>query len=295
MTESENNYRWKNILIMAGIMVVSLVIMVLSPSYANSPYEHFLGAVAESLLVGGLLGFIFELILRKDILKIVSEMQQAIDTNRRWGDVSRVLGLSQILKSDRDLDTRSLVKDAFRLTIIMNDGRTWLSTHENDFEDRMARPETETTVYLIHPESGYLSSLSKKVDSPIELLQSKIHESIDLLRKLAKNGHALRVYGHFLPATYSLIHTEKFSCHIPYPIGRKVEQVPIFVYEKKADQAGFYDSIVRDIEVIHQHALELYPNRQMFIPDGKLSSDLLLAERSPQIESQKNRRKAVRK
>ena len=265
VTISETNYRWKNITIALGISALGLGGIAVAPELSSETLKHLISTVGESLLVGGLLAFAFEFALRRDILRMIFEMKEDIDANKRWGEVSKSLGLASILKSDHEI-ADELIRDSINLALVMNDGRTWLSTHENEVEQRLSKSDRETTVYLVHPQSPHLISLSRKVDATEQELRHKIGETIKLLRRHQKNGHRLRVYGHFLPASYSLIHTESFSCQTPYPIGRKVEQVPVFVFANIGEGAAVYSSIAKDIETIHTHALELFPNEQMHIP-----------------------------
>jgi hypothetical protein len=128
--EFETNYRWKHIVIMLSICVAGFITLVIELQISTETSRHILTTVAKSLLVGGLLGFLFEFALRRDILRMIFSIRDSIDVNKNWGDAASQIGLDAIYKSDRELDLESLIRNAVSLVIIMNDGRTWLYSHE---------------------------------------------------------------------------------------------------------------------------------------------------------------------
>lgn len=196
-------------------------------------WSGMLTNIGQTALVGGALSLAYEYFLREDMIRIQDESERRIIST--YGSISEkfdlaegclVLGLSRTHLKEHAVDYSEILLSSPNLVMVFNDGRTWLSTHSADIAERMQKPNFKTTLVLTHPQSPFLSALAVKVESTEEHLRAKIAESTKMLSRLNGTGHKLRVVGHFMPTSYSLVMNDDRCIFVPYPISRKEDRIP---------------------------------------------------------------------
>ena len=237
----------------------------LAASLINSENEwsNFFQSLAQTIFVGAILGLVYETLLRHDIVNIFEdgnrELISASKTLSRQFNLSEQassIGLIGVYPSEGAFDYSAVINEARELTFIFNDGRTWFSRHEADLSERLSKENRTTSVILVHPESKFLQSLSRKVDSEIETLKQKTKETEKMLKRCLNSNHRLRITGHHFPSSYSAVITETIAIYIPYPMARKEDRIPCFIYTSAVD-GSYYYNIKRDVDALELRASEL--------------------------------------
>ena len=234
----------------------------------DSFWRGMLSNVGQTILVGGVLSLAYEYFLRDDMLKMQSESEgrivekyESISEKFDLAEGAYTLGLRRIHQKERLVDYGPILVGAKSIVLMFNDGRTWFSTHQADLAERLAKPNLETVVLLVHPNSKFLDALADKVSVSREQLVSKIEESIRMLKAMVKNGHKLEIYGHFMPASYSLCLSEDRAIFVPYPISRKEDRIPAFEFAADGD-GSYYFMLKRDVDTtLAECSAELFPTR----------------------------------
>jgi len=248
-------YRLKNIIIVLGLFVFALLALVASLGI-DGWFSQFLQSISQTVMVGAILGFAYELFLREEVIRIFREGNEGLverhdklaEQFTLSGSCSKI-GLSEVHVAESGFDYADIISNSQELTFVFNDGRTWFSRHEADLSDRLARPDRSTTVIIAHPNSSFLPILAEKVEADVEGLARKIEESARMLKRNAKNNHRLKIFGHNFPTSYSAIISENFGVFIPYPMARKEDKIPCFVFTSDVE-SSFYHILKRDIDTL---------------------------------------------
>jgi hypothetical protein len=211
---------------------------------AHPLLRGLLEATAISLITGGFLGLAYEFLLRKELIRHFDESVSAViqevssvkvAVDRRIGLAQNLdkLGLSEICPRESHYDYTRMIHDSQELFFAFNDGRTWFSNHEHDLHARAARIEVETSILLLHPESPFITALGAKVAQSPDDLRRKIDETIRMLVRLPWQGK-LRIYGHMMPTSYSLVLSEERAVFVPYHMARKVDKSAMLYFQRRS-------------------------------------------------------------
>jgi hypothetical protein len=217
-------------------------------------------SIAATLLTAGLLGFAYEFLLRKELLQEfdrslsklqgdISQIAMSVDRRLRLADSIGAVGLTQIDPRESHFDYSDMIRKSKKLFFVFNDGRTWFSNHADDLQHRASNPKLETHIVLAHPESPFVESLSRKVDQTADEIRSKIAETTRMIARIPWGDHKITVYGHQMPTSYSLIMNESHAVFIPYPLARKADRIPCFIFSSDAPD-GFYRMLDRDVKTL---------------------------------------------
>ena len=261
----KKSYNLKSYIIAGLGIIFGLVLIILSEHIDEkiNPVLHNISAtLATTFLVGGLLGVAYEIALRGEL---IAHFEHAIDVLRSdvAGTVDRVdrriqlsgaldeIGLHLIEPKESSFDYADMITKSKNMHFIFNDGRTWFSQHHDDMHRRLEKPGFTTTVILVHPESPFIDALAVKVDDTAEELRNKILGTIRLLSRIKSADHTLKIVGHMLPSSYSLIMNEDQAVYVPYPMARKAARIPCFVFTPNND--GFFSMLRRDVASIVNH------------------------------------------
>jgi hypothetical protein len=261
-----SRYNLRNLLVGSFGLIVGLLLVIAAERVdrENNPLARgLLETIAISLLVGGFLGLGYEFLLRRELLREFDEatatlksgiydIRLEVDRRMTLAKSVDILGLSEIGERESHFDYTDLITTSKRLFFVFNDGRTWFSNHEHDLYQRAEIHGLETHIVLVHPESPFVDALGAKVaQTPAELRQ-KIDETTRILCRFRWN-HPLRIYGHKMPTSYSLILSEERAVFVPYPMARKADKIPCFVFSAKSTD-GFYSALRRDLEELINHS-----------------------------------------
>lgn len=258
---ARKTYRMKYLVILLIFCVICLFGLILI-ELLIPPSSLFRGgftALVSSLTVASILGIVYEYFLREDIMKMNDASSDRVIEKLRVSNFSQDIGLSGVFPNANSYDYSDFLLSSREATIVMNDGRTWVSNHEADIEDRLSSKELITNFILINPTSPFLDSLAIKIGTSRKALSEKIIETTKTLKSHHnKNFNNLKIFYHNNPTTFSLFFCEEKARIVTYPIARKSDKVPLFVF-KNGDEDFYYHSINRDIKTLLQSSSQVYP------------------------------------
>jgi len=263
MPHDRRAFNLKSLLAALIAVCLGLLLVIVSENIVRErhPIIYAVAAsLAATLLTIGLLGLAYEFLLRKELLtefdrsidSVFNEIHNAVknmDGRMRLSDGISIVGLHDIGPRESHFDYTSMIVHSKKLYFVFNDGRTWFSNHHDDLYVRAQNKKAETHVILVHPSSPFTTALAEKVEQTAEELRSKIAETVKMIARIPWGEHKITVYGHKMPTSYSLIMNEEVAVFIPYPIARKTDKIPCFVF--KADQKeSFYHTLMRDVSAL---------------------------------------------
>ena len=254
-------YRLKYIIVFLSLVVICLALIVLVAILlpANSFGRDVAMTIVSSIMVASILASIYEYFLREDIMKMNDASSDRVIEKISVENFSRDIGLSGVYSNANSYDYSDFITNSPSITIVLNDGRTWVSNHESDIEDRLKNIGLKTRVVLINPDSPFLESLALKIGTNKPSLSEKIKETTKTLISHCEDGTELMIYYHDFPTSFSLFMCEESARVVTYPIARKADKVPLVVF-KKGDAGTYFYSIERDIETLIKSSKLIFPH-----------------------------------
>lgn len=245
--------------LLLAITIAGLILLVISlqPQQGQTQSNFFsliLNQLSTALLVGGLLSGTFELFLRQEFVDISDENTQKILDEITLARKETSLGLKEAIIDARSYDYSSLILGSDKLTIVLNDGKTWTSNNEPLLERRFEDPSKETTFILVHPDSPELKALANKVGSSEEALKAKIGETIRFLNRLKLSNTNLNIYGHSFPNPYSLFLGDDEAIITLYFHGGESRAFPLFRFQDRIDGHCFFKGLQKSTEKLKSQA-----------------------------------------
>lgn len=149
-----------------------------------------------------------------------------------------------------------MLLEAKDLTILINDGRTWVSTNSVHLRNRFAQPNLRTRIFLLHPESPMLEVLARKVGSTREHMQNKIHETVRMLTELKGEKTKLTILGHYLFNPHALFLGDQYAIMTPYFTARGRRTVPLLRFHDNS-QTSFVRKLKDDVRDLENDAKEI--------------------------------------
>lgn len=162
------------------------------------------------------------------------------------GDAAQ-LGLVECIPDSSLYDFTAVICESKKLVVVLNDGRTWCSVHRDRLRKRLEDPSKCTTIYLIHPESDFISVLARKGSTEPETIRTRIGETVAMLEKVCTPGTQLELLGHNLFNPHALVLSESKALLTPYFTSRGGRTVPLFVFEDSGPDS-FYRLLASDVE-----------------------------------------------
>jgi hypothetical protein len=196
----------------------------------------------------------------KELLARVEELSGISGDNyRQLLQECRDLGLTSasvgVLSTDPLVD--DMIHNAQDLIGIMNDGRGFLDSKQEDIRSRTRDDEKTTRFVFLHPQSEYLHSLIKKNLKTHAEQVGDIRRGFRALTQTSYRKSSISIRGSFgiLPSSYLI--SERYALVSPY-LSAERGSLPIFRFASgKDDKRRFYDLIVDDAEKVFAAAKDL--------------------------------------
>uniref|UniRef100_UPI003BAB0DE2 hypothetical protein n=1 Tax=Stappia sp. TaxID=1870903 RepID=UPI003BAB0DE2 len=257
---ARKTYRLKYVIVFLFLTIVCLALIVSIALFlpANSFGRDVAMAMVSSVTVASILGLVYEYFLREDIMKMNDASSDRVIEKICVENFSREIGLSGVFANANAFNYSNFLLHSKSITIVMNDGRTWVSNHESDIEDRLKRKGFKTRFVLINPDSPFLESLALKIGTTKKALAEKIRETTETLLSHCEEGSDLTIYYHKFPTTFSLYMCDERARLVTYPMARKADKVPLVVF-KKGNEEAYYHSIERDVAALIKASEQVYP------------------------------------
>jgi hypothetical protein len=159
--------------------------------------------------------------------------------------VSASLG---VLSTDPIVD--ETIRDAKNLLGIMNDGRGFLDSKQENIRARNDDPIKSTRFVFLHPKSDYLRSLIKKNGKSYEAQIGDIQRGFQALCEMPNRKSSIEIRGSFgiFPSSYLI--SERYAFVSPYLCAER-GSLPIFRFaENRENSQRFYKVVADDAEKI---------------------------------------------
>ena len=255
MTTSANI---KEYLLLAALVVAGLLLIVLQQSLPDRHWAiSYLNAISSTLLMGGLLGVLYKKYIDgehykelKKILKIHESISES--------------GLLEYRAKNNDFNYSKLITDSKYLTVIVNDGHRWVTTHANDLRDRFN--SNSKTVFLHLDESNpFVHAVSAKVGYSLDQYISKLETARVELIKLYEESKKIGSLEIFMLKTYptqAIYLTEKELVVTPYQTCSKRLNVPVYIFDATNENKGYFKDVKKDLNHILKESKKVFPNKQ---------------------------------
>ena len=226
-TTTQFRFQVKTVIAVLVFAISGLLLLIASLQMTPGFWATLMNQLSTALLVGGIWTGIYEFFMRNDFVRMNTEQTAAVLDRIRLSEGGESIGLTDVYPDSSIFDFDSLLRDPPTLTILLNDGRTWVSTHSERLRARFSNPALRTTIFLLHPDSPMLQVLARKVGSSQESLRSKIAESIHMLKSLRSESTQLEILGHHLFNPHALFLSPDAAALTPYFAARGRRTVPL--------------------------------------------------------------------
>ena len=242
-------------IVFSVVAILGLLCIVWSQSLSDTNgWVPFLDAVSSTLLMGGLLGVLYKKFvdgLHYKEIKRLLKVHDAIDDS----------GLLEFHPKVNEFNYAEIINEANELTIVVNDGLSWVKHYANDLRNRFNQ-DTKTVLFKLDPDSEFIPAFANKVNYTTKDYKSKLDtarvEIIKLYDESSKKGtleiHLLKNF-----PTHSLYLTEKKLIITPYQMSSKRLNIPVFVYDAEDKSRGVFKDINQDLNHCFEEGKKVYP------------------------------------
>jgi NADH:ubiquinone oxidoreductase subunit 6 (subunit J) len=266
--ETELSFRRKsnlNLLISVFLLVAGFVFMAVASISGKS---QLLITGAGLMLSGvGLVLLVYELALVRDIERIngfsleqirssLAIYDKSLSQRLKLARTREAFGLVEVCEDSANFDYSQLILESRMLVVVLNDGRTWASVHRDHLRRRFADSTKATTFVMCHPTSPMLQVLARKSSTDVQSVQSRILDTVRLLREIKQQNTVLEVLGHHLFNPYSLILGDSRAMVTPYFFSRGGHTVPVLTYEDMGKPCYFRD-LAADVERLRMDSQDI--------------------------------------
>lgn len=156
------------------------------------------------------------------------------------------LGLAEVYTECMDVDYGALISDSAQLTIVLNDGRTWISTHRERLRKRLADANKETTVFLVHPNSPFIEVLARKGSKDAHAISARIMETVEVLEEICGLETRLTILGHYLFNPQAVVVGDSQAVTTPFFFSRGGRNIPAFKF-KDSGEGCYFRALIEDL------------------------------------------------
>ena len=113
-------------------------------------------------------------------------------------------------------DYRALILDSERLTVILNDGRSWVDTNRELLRQRLSKQGRSTRFCFVGPNSPYLDLLIKKNGKARSSQIDELRRSVSVISEITSDLSDVEILGHDRPSPYCMFLSEAQAVVHPY-------------------------------------------------------------------------------
>jgi hypothetical protein len=163
--------------------------------------------------------------------------------------------------TSNDFDHADLIMKSKSAKILMNDGYRFFEKYRSQFASRLAAG-LSTEICLLAPDGPHIKVVAQRSEKLLTEQQNNIRKSTHLLR--AELSHptlsALKIYHmrNFFP--YCLFMYDDLIVISLYLAFEREEELPMFIFERTANPADIYFSLLKNTDRLFRRAEEGDPN-----------------------------------
>lgn len=227
------------------------------------------GQLTSVLLISGMWTLVQEYFVRGEFEEQKRGLVDRIDNLHQLSLKAQNVGLVDVVADSRTRSKSEILETARHLTVLMNDGRTFVNSNLFSFRRRFSRPETTTRYLVVHPNSEFLPILAHKVGEPPEEIQKRILQACKLLTdehgRIPQPARGkLEIYGHNMPTNFAALLTDETLIMILYTTASGRTHVPLFEFQPKGVDMP-YEHFKRDLEALIADRSELLYSNGAFV------------------------------
>lgn len=256
--------RWPAAIAVLSGLVLSLVLLIvgqsLDPLAQPAWVKPLLTNIGSTIMVAATVGLLFESLTRREMMRLMNETKLSIAKQVRTLQSLEDLGLIDAVNDSYAYPFKNLILTSQELTVVMNDGRSWVGRNIDSLQNRLLLPNHKTTFIFQHPESIMCTEvLPKKFEQSSNFVQEKVRETVRELASYQRaDSHALQILGHFLFNSYSMFLTDEYAVMVPYYISPGRNTVPLLFFERRG-QTSQYQKFYNDMQQLIKHSQSLLP------------------------------------
>jgi hypothetical protein len=208
--------------------------------------------------------------LGEQVIKLVRQSQAQVLREVRSHELAnmtnedeRKAGLFAFFPSDKDLACelvmKQIVETSETLTLVMNYGRDWLRTHEDDLRARFLDPTKTTRFYTPALDSPTIGIQSEKQGCSEEQFRSKQTETYRTLLKLCPSDRqdAFEVRGHRFFHPYLLVFGEAEAVLVPLYVSQGKKKCVAMWLKDDGTKDSMHSRLRQDVENLHASSVDL--------------------------------------
>ena len=209
------------------------------------------GNIGCAILIGGMISLFEHIFLNK-------ENEERIRNLFGISLSIKKSGLSNILTNSQDYHYHDLIISSKDFSIVINDGRRWVSNHIDALEQRFNKKGTNTELFLVDPESDFCKALDKKtfvegLDTP----DVKIGQTISLLKSTYEKSNkcgSLKIYYLKNYPTQTLFYADEKVVVTPYQTSSGRAIIPLYEYHYNPSEQSIASHLVEDLERVRNES-----------------------------------------
>lgn len=261
----------KSYLIASIAIILGIAILYFTRNMVDAYIRDIFRTVGISLITTSIVSILTQMINKKDAEDVLNEYKTCVEnkiseheknTNKLVNEFIREkypiveqtnkYGLVQIMNqfplSDQEVQ-RDFI-DSSEVSIVMNDGKAFISSNTTLFNERLNQPEKTTNMIILdYEEKNTMEALTKKNAHKGDYYVDKIKDVIDYhLRQVKRNRlHRLNVYLSPFYNTMSIVITDKYAMISLYRVSPGKDDVPHLIFKNTGEE---YNRIKKDVDNI---------------------------------------------
>lgn len=243
--------------------MLGLVALLLSIELDEKVHElakPLLREFATIAIIGGSLHVTYELFQKLEYVRATEDNTTAVlrsieDTSSEilqrlsLADEAVRMGLTAIHPDASNFAYGPMLDEATSVTIVLNDGRTWVSNNAPRLRKRFADPTKKTRFFFVHPSSPMQQVLARKYGSSEEGLIAKLNETLTMLADLSTPEAKIEVFVHNLFNPQSVFMGDSSVVITPYFHSRTRRTVPALRFQDTGE-ACFFRELRDDLQAL---------------------------------------------
>ena len=146
----------KTYAILVSFIVIGLALLLVNATILKDKWaDTWIEQLAAVFVIGGGLGVIEKTLLLRDHFKQIRELFMVHESVTR-------LGLAEVVPDANHYSYSSIIRNSKDLSIVLNDGRSWLSARVFDFQHRFNQMGFQTELFVPDPGGEFVEYLQRK-------------------------------------------------------------------------------------------------------------------------------------
>ncbi|WP_448090824.1 hypothetical protein [Pseudomonas azerbaijanoccidentalis] len=169
---------------------------------------------------------------------------KTIELQRRLDEVAEAASLDMVVHSTfHGFNYREYLEGARDLTIVLNDGRSFIDSNREYIKSRLSVQGKMTRFCFVSPISDYLGLLIAKNGKAWTTQCEEIHRSLNIIIESAPPWADVKVFAHCRATPYAILLTEDVAIVHPYYFF-EAGSLPMFIFTKDNE---LYESYRTDV------------------------------------------------